>query len=68
MKRLLAVLLFAALAACGSRERPLQMRLHGPATGGDTAAWSNPPFNGDKHAWQLHERDRAQRETEYGAR
>ena len=44
------------------------MRLHGPATGGDTAAWWNPPFNGDKHAWVLHERDRAQRETEYGAR
>jgi hypothetical protein len=64
MKRLLVPLMLLALAGCGHRERP-QFRLQGPATGGDTAAWSNPPFNGDQNAWRLHERQRAQRAAEY---
>jgi hypothetical protein len=57
-----------ALASCGSRERPLQLRLYGPASGRDGNAWSNPPFNGDKTTWRLHEKERAQREAEYGER
>jgi hypothetical protein len=57
-----------ALASCGSRERPLQLRLYGPANGRDGTAWSNPPFNGDKTTWRLHEKERAQRQAEYGER
>ncbi|HYL26019.1 MAG TPA: hypothetical protein VEV21_16620 [Burkholderiales bacterium] len=60
--------MLSALASCGSRERPPQFRLYGPASGRDSNAWSNPPFNGDKTAWRLHEKERAQREGEYGER
>jgi len=68
MKRFLVLLMLFALASCGGRERPPQFRLYGPANGGDTTAWSNPPFDGDKTTWRLHAKDRAQHETEYGAR
>jgi len=68
MKRFLVLFMLCALASCGGRERPPQFRLHGPASGGDTAAWSNPPFDGDKHAWRLHAAERARHETEYGER
>ena len=68
MKTVLALIMLVALAGCGRKEAPPQFRLYGPSTGRDSSAWPNPPFNGDKHAWQLHERERAQRETEYRAR
>jgi len=68
MKRFVALLMLVALASCGSRERPPQFRLYGPASGRDSNAWSNPPFNGDKTTWRLHEKERAQRGAEYGER
>jgi hypothetical protein len=66
MRLLLAVLLVIAITGCERRERPPQFRLYGPATGGDSTAWSNPPFNGNKTDWRLHERDRTQHANEYG--
>ncbi len=57
-----------ALASCGKHEQRPQFRLYGPASGGDSNAWSNPPFNGDKTMWRLHEKERAQRQAEYGER
>ena len=68
MNRFVVLLMLFALASCGSRERPPQFRLYGPATGRDSNAWSNPPFNGEKRTWRLHEKERAQRETGYGER
>ncbi|HYR32834.1 MAG TPA: hypothetical protein VEQ87_00955 [Burkholderiales bacterium] len=67
MNRLLAVLLLLfAIAACG--ERVPQARLYGPPTGRDTKAWSDAPFKGDETAWKRNAYERAQHETEYGAR
>jgi predicted small lipoprotein YifL len=68
MKRFVVLLMLLALASCGKREPPPHLRLYGPASGHDSNAWSNPPFNGDKTTWRLHEKERAQREAEYGER
>ena len=68
MKRIVVLLMLFALASCGKHEQRPQFRLYGPASGGDSNAWSNPPFNGDKTMWRLHEKERAQRQAEYGER
>ena len=50
MKTVFALVMLVALAGCGRKEAPPQFHLYGPSTGRASGAWSNPPFNGDKHA------------------
>ena len=43
-------------------------RLYGPNAAriaGDTTPWSNPPWNGDEHAWRLEIDNRARNLNEY---
>jgi len=64
----LLLILTLALAACGERQEARQARLYGPDAyriAGDTAAWSNSPFNGDAQAWRNEIDQRARQQNEY---
>jgi len=69
MKRFCFLLVtILALAGCGERQEARRARLYGPdaaKTAGDTAAWSNPPFNGDQRAWEREMDARAEQQNEY---
>jgi predicted small lipoprotein YifL len=69
MKALCLLLLVAGLAGCGE-DKPSERdtRLYGPEAfkvAGDTAPWSNAPFNGDQKAWTEQEEKRARLMNEY---
>jgi hypothetical protein len=69
MKRYSFVLVaILVLAGCGERQEARQERLYGAKAyqvAGDTAAWSNPPFNGDQGAWEREMDARARLQNEY---
>jgi len=62
------LVLALALAGCGEHQQARQERLYGADAyriAGDTAAWSNPPFNGDEGAWARDMDERARNQNEY---
>jgi hypothetical protein len=62
------LVLVLALAGCGEQQEARQERLYGPNAyriAGDTAAWSNAPFNGDEGAWAQEMDQRARNQNEY---
>ena len=69
MKRYSFVLVAVlVLAGCGERQEARQARLYGAEAhkvAGDTAAWSNSPFNGDRGAWEREMDARARLQNEY---
>ena len=69
MKALCLLLLIAALAGCGEdKQTQRDARLYGPEAfkiAGDTAPWSNAPFNGDAQAWSEQVDNRARLMNEY---
>jgi hypothetical protein len=56
MRNALFLVLLIALAGCGRKDSPTHLQLE------------SRPFDGDSTAWRLHEKERAQHQTEYGAR
>ena len=61
---LLASLLFT-LAACGERPQVVNYKQGTYQGKPDTPPYSNPPFNGDKAAWERALATRAQAQNEY---
>jgi hypothetical protein len=68
MIRLCVFLCALALAGCGENLGERQTRLYGPNAyriAGDTVPWSNPPYNGDEHTWQIAIDQRARMQNDY---
>ncbi len=63
----LAVLgtLLCALAGCGERPQVVNYKQGTYQGKPDTPPYSNPPFNGDKAAWERAMATRAQAQNEY---
>jgi len=53
------------LTACGERPQVLTYKQGTYQGKPDMQAWQNPPFNGDRAAWELALKDRAQTQNEY---
>ncbi|HEV3241476.1 MAG TPA: hypothetical protein VG429_13855 [Casimicrobiaceae bacterium] len=69
MTRLLALTLAGALlcglAACGERPQVVNYKQGTYQGKPDTPPYANPPFNGDKAAWERAIATRAQAQNEY---
>jgi len=61
----LALSATAMLAACGERPQVLEYKQGTYQGKPDTPAYSNPPFNGDKAAWEKALAQRNQSQNEY---
>jgi hypothetical protein len=68
MKTFLLLLCVLALAGCGENRGQRTARLYGSDAyriAGDTTPWSNAPWNGNEHAWELQVGNRARMLNEY---
>ena len=68
MKTIGLLLCVVVLAGCGEKHGQRTTRLYGhdaARIAGDTTPWSNPPWNGDEHAWRLDIDNRARNLNEY---
>lgn len=69
MTRALGLLLFCSLAlglaACGERPQVVNYKQGTYQGKPDTPPYQNPPFNGDKAAWERELATRAQAQNEY---
>jgi hypothetical protein len=68
MKRVHVLSLLLLIASCSDGEDAAQSRLHGPASGRDTAPWSNSQFRGDREAWRSETAERARLQSEIAGR
>jgi hypothetical protein len=62
---LLLATLLCALSACGEKPQVVNYKQGTYQGKPDTPPYSNPPFNGDKAAWERALAARAQNQSEY---
>jgi len=60
-----AFVMAAVLAGCGERPQVLDYKQGHYQGKQDTAAWSNPPYSGDRAKWETDIKSRNQAQNEY---